>query len=122
MKDHAGKFLSVWYGVYSHPEQCITYANAGHLSPLLLTREEIGAGLVLMKTTPGGSLLGVFSEIEAHGTTIKFPAGSELFLFTDGLYETRGVGQQHGSYDEFLRHLQARISAGHPAYDSILLW
>jgi len=122
MKDHAGKFLSVWYGVYSHSEQCITYANAGHPSPLLLTREEAGAGLVLTKTAPGGAVLGVFSEIEVHETTIRFPTGSELFLFTDGLYETRGLGQQHGSYDEFFQHLQARISEGHPPYESILLW
>ena len=77
---------------------------------------------MLTKTTPGGALLGVFPEIEVPETTIEFPFGTELFLFTDGLYETRGVGQQHGCYDEFLRHLQARIAAGHAPYESILRW
>ena len=38
MKDHAGKFFSVWYGVYSRSKRTITYANAGHPPALLLTR------------------------------------------------------------------------------------
>ncbi len=122
MKDHAGRFISVWYGVYSHSERRITYTNAGHPPPLLLTRKEGRAGLVLTETVPGGSVLGVFPEIKATEIMIEFPSGSELFLFTDGIYETRGVSKQHGSYDEFLRHLRARIAAGHPPYESILLW
>jgi sigma-B regulation protein RsbU (phosphoserine phosphatase) len=39
MKDHAGKFFSVWYGVYSRSARTITYANAGHPPALLLTYE-----------------------------------------------------------------------------------
>ena len=40
MKDHAGKFFSVWYGVYSRSAGTVTYANAGHPPALLLTREK----------------------------------------------------------------------------------
>jgi sigma-B regulation protein RsbU (phosphoserine phosphatase) len=120
MKDHAGKFFSAWYGVYSHAERKITYANSGHPPPLLLTRGEKDVPL-LAKTPPGGPVLGVLPEILVTETTIDFPAGSELYLFTDGLYETRGHGKEHGSYDEFLQYLAARLEDRSP-YESILQW
>jgi sigma-B regulation protein RsbU (phosphoserine phosphatase) len=121
MKDHAGKFFSVWYGVYSHSEGTVTYANAGHPPPLLRTRGKDGAP-VLTKTDSVGGVLGVFPEIEARESTIAFPAGSELLLFTDGIYETRSKGKEHGSYDEFLQYLRGRLAVGREAYDSMLNW
>jgi sigma-B regulation protein RsbU (phosphoserine phosphatase) len=121
MKDHAGKFFSVWYGVYSHSARTITYTNAGHPPPLLLTRGENGAP-VLTKTASVGGVLGVFPEIEVKESTLHFPAGSELLLFTDGIYETRGAGKSHGSYDEFLHYLEAQLVKEHPPYESMLAW
>jgi sigma-B regulation protein RsbU (phosphoserine phosphatase) len=121
MKNHAGKFFSVWYGVYSHQARTVTYTNAGHPPPLLLTRKKNGTP-VLTKTEPVGGVLGVFPAIEAKEKTLHFPAGSELLLFTDGIYETRGAGKSHGSYDEFLKYLTERLDDGHPPYESMLAW
>jgi sigma-B regulation protein RsbU (phosphoserine phosphatase) len=121
MKEHAGKFFSVWYGVYSHSARTVTYTNAGHPPPLLLTPKENGAPM-LTKTDSVGGVLGVFPEVEAKEKTIDFPAGSELLVFTDGIYETRGTGKSHGSYDEFLNYLEGRVAAGSPPYESMLDW
>jgi serine phosphatase RsbU (regulator of sigma subunit) len=99
----------------------VTYTNAGHPSPLLLTHKKDGS-LALAKTESTGGVLGVFPEIEAKEKTIEFPGGSELLLFTDGIYETRGPGKEHGSYDEFLHHLEARLAAGYPPYEAMLAW
>ncbi len=121
MKEHAGKFFSAWYGVYSHSARTVTYTNAGHPPPLLLTRKGDGAP-ALTKTDSVGGVLGVFPEIEVKEKTIAFPAGSELLLFTDGIYETRGTGKSHGSYDEFLNYLEGRVAAGSPPYESMLDW
>jgi sigma-B regulation protein RsbU (phosphoserine phosphatase) len=121
MKDHAGKFFSVWYGVYTHSTRSVTYANAGHPPPLRLTRAD-GARPLLIKTEPGDSVLGVFPEIEAQEITIPFPGGSELLLFTDGIYETRQQGKEHGSYDEFLVHLRAALGADRPVWPAMLAW
>ena len=120
MKDHAGKFFSVWYGVYTHSAQTVTYTNAGHPPPLLLAAKNGVRDLV--KTVPVGGVLGVFPEIEGKEITIDFPAGSELLLFTDGIYETRQRGKEHGSYDEFLSHLQSGLRAGRPVYEAMLEW
>ncbi len=56
MKDHGGKFFSVWYGVYSRSARTITYANAGHPPALFAARGR----KKLEKVSAGGSVLGIF--------------------------------------------------------------
>jgi sigma-B regulation protein RsbU (phosphoserine phosphatase) len=121
MKDHAGKFFSAWYGVYTHSTRKITYANGGHPPALLLTAQSDGTSL-LSRTAPGGPALGVLPEITAPETTIDFPRGSQLCVFTDGLYELLDENKDHGSYNEFVAHLQTLVAQGKPLYESMLHW
>ena len=120
MKDHAGKFFSAWYAVYSRSARTITYANAGHPPALLLTRQD--GKFQLSKTAPGGSVLGIMPEIHHFETTIDFPPQSELYLFTDGLYELLDPQGGRGCYDEFLTYLEGQVQEGKPAWDAILYW
>jgi sigma-B regulation protein RsbU (phosphoserine phosphatase) len=120
MKDHAGKFFSAWYGVYSRSAQTLTYANAGHPPALLISKEK---GVQrLSRTVPGTSVLGIQHEINAQETTIPFPPGSELLLFTDGLYELLDPKGGRGSYDEFLVYLEKEASEGKPVWEATLAW
>ncbi len=120
MKDHAGKFFSAWYGVYSRSARTVTYANAGHPPALLLTRRD---GVVqLSKTEPGASVLGIMPEIHAPETTLAFAPTSELYLFTDGLYELLDPQGGRGSYDEFLAYFEKQVRGGKPAWDVMLQW
>lgn len=120
MKDHAGKFFSVWYGVYSRSARRIVYANAGHPPALLVTRKN-GAPH-LSATDPGGPVLGILPEINSPEMTIDFPAASELYLFTDGLYELPDSRSGRGSYNEFLAYLEAQSLGGDSTWDAILNW
>jgi phosphoserine phosphatase RsbU/P len=116
MKDHAGKFFSCWYGVFSRKERTLTYANAGHPPALVLAQDG------LSRTAPGGPVLGVMPEIKVPVTGLPFPPGAELYLFTDGLYELRDAKGGHGSYDEFFDHLQAEAGSRRSVWPSILAW
>ena len=118
MKDHAGKFFSAWYGVYSRSARTITYANAGHPPALLLTRSKTAPHL--SKTAPGTSVLGILPEIQAPETTLAFSPSSELYLFTDGLYELVDARGERGSYDEFLAYLEGEVREGKPTWDTLL--
>jgi phosphoserine phosphatase RsbU/P len=120
MKDHAGKFFSVWYGVYSRSAHTLTYINAGHPPALLLTRKN--GSFQLSKTTSGASVLGIMPEIHAPETTIAFSPSSELYLFTDGLYELLDPKGGRGSYDEFLAYLEKEVQEDKPAWGAILSW
>jgi serine phosphatase RsbU (regulator of sigma subunit) len=86
----------------------------------LLTRQE--DGLHLSKTAPGASVLGILPEIHAPETTLAFSPTSELYLFTDGLYELLDPQGGRGSYDEFLAYLEKQVHGGKPAWDAILDW
>jgi phosphoserine phosphatase RsbU/P len=120
MKDHAGKFFSVWYGVYSRSAHTVTFANAGHPPALMLsgpkeTRE-------LDRTSPGGSVLGVMPDIHLPEITIPFPPGSELLVFTDGLYELLDPQGGRGSYDEFFAYLQGQVAKKQSPWEAMLSW
>ena len=116
MKDHAGKFFSCWYGVFSRRDRTLTYANAGHPPALVVTRDG------LSRTTPGGPVLGVMPEIKVPETVLPFPPEAELYLFTDGLYELHDAQGGHGSYDEFVDHLQAEAKLRRSVWPTILAW
>jgi sigma-B regulation protein RsbU (phosphoserine phosphatase) len=120
MKEHDGKFFSAWYGVYSRSKQTVTYANAGHPPALLLTHENDRP--VLTKTASGTSVLGIMPDMEIPEITIPFPAGSELYLFTDGLYELLDPKGGRGSCDEFLAWLEKNVRDGSPVWDALLHW
>ncbi len=120
MKDHAGKFFSVWYGVYSRAARTITYANAGH--PPAFLYSECDGQRRLIKTSPGTSVLGIMPEIHVQETTIPFPPKTELYLVTDGLYELLDPKGGRGSYDEFFTYLEGQVQTGKSAWDSMLYW
>jgi len=118
MKEHGGKFFSVWYGVYSRSARTLTYSNAGHPPALMMKRGEKS----LTRTTPGGMVLGILPEMQAQETVLEFPVGTELYLFTDGLYELCDPKGGRGSYDEFLAYLEKQVQLGKPVWESMLHW
>ena len=118
MKDHAGKFFSVWYGVYSRSARTITYANAGHPPAVFLS----GAKGTLTKTESCGSVLGIMPEYIAPEVTVAFPPGSELIVFTDGLYELLDEDGGRGSYNEFFNALEKQVAAGQPTWEAVQEW
>ncbi|MGW0611017.1 SpoIIE family protein phosphatase [Streptomyces sp. NPDC002788] len=86
------------YAVYDSVTRRCTFANAGHLPPVLV---EPG-GPALMLDVPPGMPLGVggepFEEVE-----VELPEGALLALYTDGLVESRDHPLDEG--------LQAFVSA-----------
>ncbi|MGW7354521.1 ATP-binding SpoIIE family protein phosphatase [Streptomyces sp. NPDC054784] len=75
------------YAVYDPVTRRCTFANAGHLPPILLEPEDPGGSALLLEV-PKGVPLGVggepFEQIE-----VELPDGALLALYTDGLVESR---------------------------------
>lgn len=96
------------YAVYDPITRRCTFANAGHLPPVLV---EDGEDALLLDVPPGMPL-GVggepFEEIE-----VELPDGALLALYTDGLVESR-----HHPLDEGLQAFRRALSdAGRPLED-----
>ncbi|MEU7058038.1 SpoIIE family protein phosphatase [Streptomyces sp. NPDC046197] len=62
----------------------LTWTNAGHPPPLLITHD----GLTRYLTDGHGILLGTGSRLGRRDATVTLPAGSTLVLYTDGLVES----------------------------------
>ncbi|MER5947128.1 SpoIIE family protein phosphatase [Streptomyces sp. NPDC001904] len=97
------------YAVYDAVTRRCTFANAGHLPPVLV---EPGEG-ALMLDVPPGMPLGVggepFEEVE-----VELPEGGLLALYTDGLVESR----DH-PLDEGLSAFRAALDDPSPALEDV---
>jgi serine phosphatase RsbU (regulator of sigma subunit) len=79
-----GHFATVLVGVGSVSRHEVTFANAGHLNPLVIDGEKTE-----FVTTSVGPPLGLPGGVY-DSTTTTIPAGSTMIAFTDGLVERRG--------------------------------
>lgn len=96
------------YAVYDSVTRRCTFANAGHLPPVLV---EPGEAALLLDVPPGMPL-GVggepFEEVE-----VELPEGALLALYTDGLVESR-----HHPLDEGLQAFRSALTdPGRPLED-----
>lgn len=89
MDNQGDKYFTLWYGIYSCRDRQLRYASAGHPPALLLSKPGSGASdsceVVRLKTP--GFPIGLFPDAQfvSHNHTIEHP--SQLYIFSDGIYE-----------------------------------
>jgi serine phosphatase RsbU (regulator of sigma subunit) len=94
--------------IFAHIEEAddghweVSWTNAGHPPPLLITRD----GLTRYLTDGHGILLGTGAREARPDATAALPPGSTLLLYTDGLIEAPGH-----SLDEGLNRLRQHAAA-----------
>lgn len=106
----AGRFVTMVYAVLDPAKRSVTFANAGHLRPLLITSD--GARFIdTERGMPLGLGGGDFSEVE-----VPLPKGSHLVFYSDGITEAENAsGEEYGA-----ERLQAHLTRGDATSDSIL--
>jgi phosphoserine phosphatase RsbU/P len=77
-----GKFVTLFYGVLDTRRATLTYADAGHLHPLV-----IGQNGAVARLQESGALLGVFPDWQYKDARAQLVSGDTLVLFTDGITE-----------------------------------
>ncbi|GAA1967061.1 hypothetical protein GCM10009798_29250 [Nocardioides panacihumi] len=73
------------YGVYDDTERTLSYANAGHLPPILVHPNGTASRLLIDGPPLGSGYLGFETR------KVSVPVGAMLTLYTDGLVERRGT-------------------------------
>lgn len=122
------KFVTMIYGIIDPKEKTFTFANAGHMSPILLQKSDVN----FVETDSGlplGLLDGNYSEIK-----INLYDGDKLLLYSDGVTEAmNSKNEEYGS--ERIKNIMKQNStsiqtlladvrsftAGHPASDDITI-
>ena len=93
--------VSCTYLVYDAWSRTLSFANAGHDAPLLITDNEVGQ----MEIEHGGVLFGVRGKgipgVPPYREETRYlPPGSALVFYTDGLTDRRPRADGHGHYTE----------------------
>jgi phosphoserine phosphatase RsbU/P len=106
----AGRFVTMVYAVLDPAKRTLTFANAGHLRPLLITGE--GSRFIdSEKGMPIGLGFGDFSEVE-----VPFPHGSRILFYSDGITEAvNGKDEEYG-----LQRLQDHVRGPEASAESLL--
>lgn len=84
-------FVTVFYAVWDHDSNKMTYASGGHNPPVLVRRN----GKVSLLSSDGIAL-GVLDEVKIDQNEIKLRAGDVIVFYTDGVSEA-----MNEDYDEF---------------------
>jgi serine phosphatase RsbU (regulator of sigma subunit)/pSer/pThr/pTyr-binding forkhead associated (FHA) protein len=84
------RFATVIYGILA-PDGRLTYSNAGHNPPVLVTRDGV------RRLDTGGLILGLFPQASYEQETIQLSRGDTLVIFSDGVTEAlNGAGDEFG--------------------------
>lgn len=87
----AGRFVTMVYAVLDPTKRTLTFANAGHLPPLLMTGSS-AQSLDVERGLPLGLGASDFSEVE-----VSLPVGSRLVFYSDGITEAENpMDEEYG--------------------------
>jgi len=88
-------YITFFYAEFNEQRSTMHYTNAGHNPPLLLRAR--GEEKKVESLDRGGTVLGIFSDVEYEHVEIKLERGDVLVAFTDGLIEARNPeGEEFG--------------------------
>jgi phosphoserine phosphatase RsbU/P len=103
-------FTTAFYLVADLARRQIFYANAGHPRPFLIHR--LSGTVEILKNADGKArpALGLFADSTYPTGSIPLLAADLVMLFTDGLYEVEGTGDQPFSQELLLEAVRKHAS------------
>jgi sigma-B regulation protein RsbU (phosphoserine phosphatase) len=102
----AGRFVTMVYAVLDPAQRTLTFANAGHPRPLLISGGS-AQFLDVERGIPLGLAAGDFSEVE-----VQLPLGSRVVFYSDGITEAENPADEEYGWARLQEHfLQSDASA-----------
>ncbi|MGB3533490.1 MAG: SpoIIE family protein phosphatase [Microcoleaceae cyanobacterium] len=80
------KYFTIWYGVYNRVTRHLVYASGGHPPAILLSGNPSQRSIVQRLKTPGMPV-GMFLDAEYTDDSCYIEQSSNLYIFSDGVYE-----------------------------------
>jgi sigma-B regulation protein RsbU (phosphoserine phosphatase) len=128
-------YATLFYAQLDLRKRRLSYVNAGHNPPYLVRRTM--AGVSITELSVGGTVLGLFPEVEYEEGHVDLLSGDLLVAYTDGVTDARNVaddefgeerlkdllrGSTSATVEEISSALQTRIRdwmAGTEQYDDV---
>lgn len=95
------RFITIFWMLIDDKERTLTYVNAGHVAPFLLSKEKT------VPLTAGGFLTGFVDDAEYEDETVQLEKGDVIVAFTDGVTEVENPeGEEfgEGALVDFIRN------------------
>jgi sigma-B regulation protein RsbU (phosphoserine phosphatase) len=95
------RFITLFWMLLNEEEPALTYVNAGHSTPYLLS------GANIRKLSVGGVPIGFSDSSTYEDETIRLQTGDVICAFTDGVFEVQNPeGEEFGeaAVVEFIQH------------------
>jgi len=112
----SGRFVTFCYVRIDAASGRLTFANAGHNPPLL-----VHADGRVDELSPGGTVLGVFTDSAYEQGEFAIARGDRLVLYTDGITEGRNpAGEEFGEDRLAASAVAHRVLAAEPMLQVML--
>jgi len=99
------KYATFYFALYNEPTNQLSYTNAGHLAPILLS------GTTVHTLDSTGTVVGAFPTARYEEKTVRLGQGDILVAYTDGIVEPENAyGEMFGEErlkELIVRHAQA---------------
>jgi len=98
MDQHDGLYFTIWYGVYNAATRRLDYASGGHHAAYVVPPDRSVA--IPMRTR--NVVIGAMPDMEFSAGSLQVPTGSQLYLFSDGVYEIIDKLGEQWSIEDFV--------------------
>ena len=109
-------FFTIWYGVYDTAKRTLRWAGGGHPPAVLLP----GGGGPPVMMDSDGPLIGAVDGLEFDSRETAVPAGSRLFVYSDGAFEISLADGSMWAFDEFLKTISTEQSGPENRMDALV--
>jgi len=89
----AKKYATLFYGILDYRNNQISYCNAGHNNPILISKDK-----KVERLSIGGIVVGIMPEYPFQETSFQINPGDLLVLFSDGI--TEAMNESEKEYEE----------------------
>jgi sigma-B regulation protein RsbU (phosphoserine phosphatase) len=94
------RFITLFWMLVDDDKQSVTYVNAGHIEPLLITKDNV------TRLSKGGFLTGFVKEAQYEKETLQLEPGDLIAAYTDGVPEVENKSGDEFGIDLMIEFLQ----------------
>ena len=117
LDNDANMFVTAWIGKINLETGLVTYVNAGHNPPVILsaTPDADGSRAKFLRSKPG-LVLGAMPGMKYKSQSVTLKQGDALYLYTDGITEQPDEKNELFGEERLLRALEAMLANRTPVF------